>query len=265
MAGFSGDQIEQTFNLERLHALTAPTARYAQYSPEVGWSILRSGLVEEGLETIFGYKNIAYDTSGAYESNGDAELSPDDRNEKEGEIGDGFYYISEVSRFGGADSEEVLQGYPNLHTFQENNPGIRVPIWGPDGKQLTIKQDDRAVLGLSILRLVDVLNPKTDALWLQATERPSLGVAIGDVAGAYTHHATKHGISIVKAFEHVIDKLKVRERPPDVINQANKKDRNPISSRRDRLYVIPWINNLVMEVAEKQWDAQGSAHPGRTI
>jgi hypothetical protein len=265
MAYLESGATDEVFSLEHLHSLTAPTARYAQYSPEVAWSILRSGFVEEGLESIIGVKDIGRERSDIYLTTAGKNISPAKLHEKEGEIGDGLYYISEISRFGQAASAEVLQGHAGLATLQKANPGIKIPIYNHDGESLTLEQDDRAVIGHAIMRAVDVLNPKTPELWIGTTERPSLGVALGDVTGAYAYYANQYDISLVKAIQHVVQKLETRERPPDVIAQADKNERLPVSSGRGRLEIIPWVGELINRAALAQWEMQASQHPARPI
>jgi hypothetical protein len=252
-------------DLDYFHGLTAPHDRYTQHGKEVAWSILRSGFVEECIEVVFGTKDLELGRTTWKQPAGKHKLAPEEHFDKEGEIGDGLYYVSEMSRFGRADPDEVLRRYDSFEALQAANPGLALPIYDHDRRELTLADDDRAVLGVTVMRAIDVINPKTDALWLGHSGRPSLGRALGDVVSAFAYYAGRYDITLVTGLHHTIDKLEGRKRSPDVVAQADQNSHQPISSRRDRLNVIPWISELVNNAGVNQWTPRGAEHPDRVI
>lgn len=246
------DAPDRLITYDRLHDLTAPFARYQQF-PGSEDAILRSGLVEETLEYIFGFKNVAKAGLEDWYGLAVSRFEAQDRESAMGENGDIWWYISEVSRFHNLSAADVLSGAPNLAVFQAEEKTNILPIYGSDGEQLTMNNDCLAALAVTALRAVDVINPRTGGLWRGFSARPTLGRAVGDLAKATSFAASRQGFSVTAAVNHTAEKLEQRVRPAAVIGEAGEaRDRTSV---RERLEVVPWVRSLIFESGGMQWDA----------
>jgi len=214
-------------NLAKAHALTAATASYANRpDPQ---AILRKGLVEEVAE-------YAWEVAQGREA---------DKDQIEGEIGDVLWYVSEISRF----HDTPITGLETSQSFDTFQAQIDVynvlPIVGIDATQVNIEEQPHIALAVTALRVVDVLNPKNEDLWLPTYQRASLEKALGDLLTTASFIASKHSILLSDALKHTIEKLSERKRNPHVIDEAQKNEL--ISSMRQRLNIHPFVGRLLIK------------------
>lgn len=220
-----------SLNLADLHALTARTANYTSANdPEL---VLRRGLVEE----IFEY---------TFELEQRGEPSPF---ELEGELGDVLWYVSEISRHEGISAATLLDD-KSLDEFQATNPPLTIPILDREGHSLEPETSPHAVLAITALRTVDVLNPKNKGLWIGLESRPDLATTIKDLLIAVGWLATANNLTMSAAVEHTLHKLHTRTRKPHVIEEADA--RQAVSSGRERLSIDPLVKKLLRETIYDQ-------------
>lgn len=203
-----------------LDLLQQQTGRFAVYANSYPHRqdqqvILARGLVEEGME-VLGVDKHCSDPLAAYEA---AENQPPDAKE----LGDLFFYISEICRIEGVGQAALMGASPNLRTWQLNDDRDIVPIISPvSGERLQIEDDPRSVLAIAIMRVVDVMFPTELSLWHGVEQRPDLARALGDVSRAAMYLASKHEINIEEAFGATVAKLEARQREPGVMGEARR-------------------------------------------
>lgn len=224
---------QPAYTLAELHARTAATAQYTDAYDQDG--ILRSGLVEEVFEYV---QEIEVD------------VMPDgihrriDRYNLEGEIGDILWYVSEISRSRNLDPFSIL-GEKTLDAFQAEDHAITKPVVDADEVTLELADYPEGVLTVAALRVVDVMNPKHDKLWLPDGRRLDLGTALKDLVIAAGFIATQYDVRLSAAAEHTLIKLRDRQRKPHVID-ASAPNRM-LESRRDRLMLPQHIAELRLQ------------------
>lgn len=212
-------------NLVTIHALTMQTAGY-EYTPDPQ-TILRKGLIEEVAE-------YAWEIAQEGEPN---------QNQIEGEIGDVLWYVSEISRSHNIAIEGLSVGQ-SLDTFQAK-AGITdvIPIEGADGSHIDIEDQPHIALAVAALRVVDVMNPKNDDLWLPGLHRTSLNKALSDLLVISGFISSKHSVTFSQAIKHTVAKLQSRERKPHVIDEAQASEL--MTSMRQRLNIHPFVGKLL--------------------
>lgn len=222
--------IPETLTFTDYAELTAGSASYEQAKdPEM---VLRSGLIEETIEII------------------DTDIS--NRDELTKELGDALWYMSEIARFKGMALAEVLgteEEAPSLDGFQEAALEAEVPyhpINTPDGGQLKAEDRPADALAVTMLRVVDKLNPKTPELWLGYDEPITLSESINDAMVCISRVASDNDISLNEAAIKTLIKNNDRQRNPHVVDGAE----DLANSGRDRMRIDPWIVKLVLSANE---------------
>lgn len=236
MAGYALYAPKPELTFGELQTLTAGTALYqSKPDPEL---ILRRGLIEEVQEST------------QLDEEASASQALYDR---EGELGDVLWYVSEVSSFTG-NLPQGVRPQTRLDAFQSTVDGLLVPIQDQHGEVLSPKEDAISALAITALRVVDVLNPKDKALWVGQSERASMDVVLRDLLAAVsiagTQEKTEAGaIQLSAAVNHSMHKLSTRPRKPHVINEPVNKD-IAISSQRGRAWAVSdwtrmlWVSTL---------------------
>jgi|SRR3989344_2067667 len=213
-------------NLAAVQALTAPTASYEK-SPDPR-AVLRKGLIEEVAE-------YAWEIAQGRET---------DKDQIEGEIGDVLWYISEISRYHNA-TILGLEAYQSLDDFQtQSKADDIIPIVDSDGANVDVQDQSHIALAVTALRVVDVLNPKNEDLWLPTRQRESLEKALGDLLTTSSLVALKYSVKLSDALHHTTVKLSNRERNPRVIDEVQQN--TLMSSMRQRLNIHPFISKLLL-------------------
>ncbi len=222
-------------SLGQLYGMTSVFAQYEDYpDPEL---LLRKGLLEESFEFL--------ESATFYSDNHLADTVA-----VEGELGDVLWYISEIARFknieptppDSAGTPVLLEDYAIDPTALD---GL-TPIFDPDGNPIKPDEDDKLFESLAIatLRVVDVLNPKTDGLWVGiGVERPDLSKTLSDLLVHVGIIANKTGLLLTNCIENTLNKLANRARIPHVVDEAQQ--RQSTSSGRERL--SPWVVNATYE------------------
>lgn len=214
------------FTLADVHALTAPTAKYANKpDPQV---ILRKGLIEEVAE-------YAWEVAQGRKA---------DEDQFESELGDVLWYVSEISQF----QKTTIAGLAIGQSFDDFQAQVDVsnvlPILGTDGVEVDAEEQPHIALAVMALRVVDVLNPKNKDLWFPSYQRPSPEKSLGDLLTITSFIASRHSILLSGALKHTIEKLSDRERKPHVIDEANKNEL--VASMRERLNIHPFVGTLLV-------------------
>jgi NTP pyrophosphatase (non-canonical NTP hydrolase) len=221
-------ELPSVLTFDKYQALTASKAQYEQApNPEL---VLRNGLIEEAAEIL--------------------DTHPDDQDEMHKEIGDVLWYLSEVSRFKGLSLKEVanLEGskFETFDAFQDAQtlPEIS-PIHTPEQQLLSPADKPQEALAVLVMRVVDVMNPKTNELWEGFDERPQLSAVLRDAMTCITQIANANNIRLNEAAGRTLTKIYSRPRNPHVIDNANAL----IDSERDRLNHDPWVIRLLGKTA----------------
>lgn len=218
---------EVYIDLIAAHALTAPTATY-ENNPDPQ-TTLRRGLIEETAEYVREFA-IGYEV---------------DKDQIKGEIGDVLWYLSEISRSQSSGINGLDIGR-SLDEFQAEAEIDKIlPIIDYDGSSIDFKQETHVALAVTALRVVDVLNPKNDDLWIPGYKRTSLSEALGDFLTTTSFIASNNSVLLSDALKHTIDKLSKRERKPHVIDEVL--DGKAMISGRQRLNIHPFVGKILLK------------------
>ena len=173
---------------------TTLTSQFAKYrEADDPQTVLRKGLIEEVQEL---------------------KLEATSSNEHlTGEVGDILFYLSEISHFEDAPIDTANSETLSLYT-QEG--------------EMIVDVDDTVIL--SILRVVDRLNPRNDSLWydengvsISQANRPSGSTCLNGAFISLVKFAQQHDIDISQAMSQTIAKLQTRQRQPHVIDEMKEK------------------------------------------
>lgn len=220
---------ETPLDFDRYHAMAAPYARYCQ-APDAEL-ILRRGLLEEAYEVLH--------------------TDPADKDELHKETGDVLWYLDGISdqRQLKLSQLAALNGQrgQTISRFQQRAMvQAAFPLYRPgDSEPILLDAQPHADLTVAILRVIDVLNPKTDALWHHYVTRPDLGPVIYNALGRLARFATVMQLSLDEAALRTLQKLESRGRQPHVIDAAA----TLTSSGRGRLTTYPIVGKLLRDVA----------------
>lgn len=217
-----------TFN--SLQSVTATTAKYETMHDPLG--ILRAGLIEETDEFLSEEHDPHWpDLQGI-----------------QGEIGDITWYAAEIARYTG-ETPDILAGMndQSLRAFQRFPTALRplVQVFDSNDEIINFNKRWDEALAIYALRVVDVMNPKTDELWRPSGERIELQYALGDLMMCTAITATRHGVGLNDAAWHTVNKLQRRSRETHVIEQARKQDM--VASYRQRLFGDRWVRSLLTD------------------
>jgi NTP pyrophosphatase (non-canonical NTP hydrolase) len=206
-----------------LQNLTEPTAHYLE-KPDPQ-AVLRRSLVNEAEELVFELDNS------------DSEA----RKERiTGEVGDVLWHCVEIPRVFGFQGLD-LAGGASLNLYQKYlAPGIEPKI-GYDipalGKPEQFTTRDKLVI--SVLRCVDIMNPKDTGLWpqMEAKGLQSIADGVSEMLRNLAIISSEEGVSMSNAAEHMVKKLATRTRKPHVLDEPEV----IIDSLRERIAVHPLI------------------------
>jgi NTP pyrophosphatase (non-canonical NTP hydrolase) len=224
-------ETSKDFTFEQLQELMAGFAAYEQFdNPQ---AVLRRGLIEETHEYV---QEIAQD-------------EVPDKEKLTGELGDILWYSSEIAR-NKSISLGGVAGVPNLAEFQQrvDTHAEISPITDAQGQILNPLTRPQEAISVLTLRLVDVLNPKTNELWLGYEHRLPIDQVLKDLLSCLALIANQNKIQLADAVAKTMGKLQTRARNPHVIDEASSK--MMMSSMRGRLMIDPWVNSLFFKQAD---------------
>jgi NTP pyrophosphatase (non-canonical NTP hydrolase) len=145
-------EIPETIRFDDLPRLIAPTAAYK--GSELKDAILRKGIVDEVDEILY---------------------AEEQAQDKAKEVADVLWYVAAIADEEPIDLAEVT-GFDTLDAFQDSAPQPRLDI-ADAPEQVPLNEE----LAFRAMRVVDVLNPKTDELWAGLDGRSDLATALYDL------------------------------------------------------------------------------------
>lgn len=214
---------------EKYASLASESAKYNDaLDPEL---ILRSGLIEETVEI--------FDTD------------PADRDEFQKEIGDLVWYLSQIAKLHNISLEDVANArgtnYTTFSDFQKAQTttpmlaSLRTTIGASEESAMENPQD---MLGVAVIRIIDTLNPQSDAIW-QDGQRPELVDVLNDALSITAKICNDNTLQLDEAAQRTLDKNKNRHREPHVIDDKDKMT----SSKRWRLNADRGVRRLLIDTA----------------
>ena len=213
-------EIPSVISFDAYQTLTAVKAQYQDAAdPEV---ILRNGLIEES-EEIFS-------------------TPTDNLDELHKEIGDVTWYLSEVARYKGLSLKDIA-GAETFDDFQDADHPEALPVFDPDDVRLNVETNPTNALAVRMMRVVDVMNPKTDGLWHGYDNRPELKMVLRDALNCVAQIATSNDIRLNEAATRSLHKIHNRTRNPHVVD----KGQDLKASGRERLIKDPWVFRLLVD------------------
>lgn len=186
--------------------------------------VIRSGLIEETGEVL--------------------QADPGDLAEVSKEIGDIAFYLTASAQLVGLDLAGVFEQYDisSMQEIQGRRPPRLIPIFSPEGDVLDTKIGTIEKLIVDLLRVVDLMNPKTEQLWSHLVEKPSPERVISEAFFSLGEFAEEGRIELNEAVKLSLKKIYSRSRNPHVIDQD--RDGKMLGSMRERITLHPAVNAM---------------------
>jgi len=210
---------QKPLTLEAYESLAMQFAEHGDRRDPEG--TLRRGLIEETAELL--------------------DTDPSDKEEFSKEVGDILWYCAAIMHQRG---ESLVSLFPDGkdqsstgELIEHNLPLFSpLPIYAEDGEELPRGDSNRSSLAIDILRLIDLLNPKTPMLWIgiQTADHPPVASAVKSVLYSLHNLASEYKIAIDESAQKTLDKLASRDRKPHVIDE---KDITVVNSAREQVFL----------------------------